>query len=290
MRRALIGGIFGMWCVAAAAVGEVAPVTLASTPIELARAAIGDWRGAVSIGLWRDGKASFAGLRDGAVVPAEDVGGPNAALFEIGSISKVFTGVLLAQAVEGGELRLDDTLGKLLEGKVTFASAKVAAVTLRQLVTHTACLPRLPENLFEGANNGDPYAHYDRARLWKALAALQITGTPPCDAAYSNFGVGLLGDLLALRFERSWETLVRERITVPLGMRDTVVTPPSSRSVTRRRGSRPASPARSRPRTGSSTRWSAPAACVRRRPTCCASAARSWPAATARSAPPPTAS
>ena len=224
MRRALIGGIFGLWCVAAAAAGAAAPITLASTSIELARAAIGDWRGAVSIGLWRDGKASFAGLRDGAVVPAEDVGGPNAALFEIGSISKVFTGVLLAQAVERGELRLDDTLGKLLEGKVKFASEKVASVTLRQLVTHTACLPRLPANLFEGGNNDDPYAHYDRARLWKALAALQITGTPPCDAAYSNFGVGLLGDLLALRFERSWETLVRERITAPLGMRDTVAT------------------------------------------------------------------
>ena len=221
----VIGCVIGMVCIAAVGAPEAPPaVTLTSTPLAYARAAIGDRPGAVSIGLWRDGKASFAGLRDGVVVPADEVGGPNATLFEIGSISKVFTGVLLAQAVERGELSLDDTLGKLLEGKVGFASDKVAAVTLRQLVTHTACLPRLPANLFEGANNEDPYAHYDRAQLWKALAALQVTGTPPCDAAYSNLGLGLLGDLLAMRFERPWETLVRERIAGPLGMRDTVVT------------------------------------------------------------------
>ena len=224
MRRAFIATVFGLRCMAAAAAGETPPVTLTSTPLELARAAIGDRRGAVSIGLWRDGKASFAGLRDGAIVPAEEVGGANAALFEIGSISKVFTGVLLAQAVERGELSLDDTLGRLLEGKVTFASEKVAAVTLRQLVTHTACLPRLPANLLEGANARDPYAHYDRAELWNALATQQVMGTPPCDAAYSNLGVGLLGDLLALRHGRSWEALVHERITAPLGMRDTLVT------------------------------------------------------------------
>lgn len=221
--RALAACMLGMLLCAAAMAASDAPVTLASSPPELARAAIGGLRGSVSVGLWRDGKASFAGLRDGVAVPAEEVGGANAALFEIGSISKVFTGVLLAQAVERGELSLDDTLGKRLAGQVEFASDKVAAITLRQLITHTSCLPRLPPDLHVGGDMADPYRHYDRARLWKALAALQLETAPPCEASYSNLGVGLLGEVISVRYGRSWETLVRERITAPLGMRDTIV-------------------------------------------------------------------
>ena len=209
--RALAAGLLGVLCAAAIAAGETPAPTLASPPSELARAALGELRGSVSVGVWRDGQASFAG--------------DPAALFEIGSISKVFTGVLLAQAVERGDLSLDDTLGKLLAGKVTsFASDKVAAVTLRQLVTHTSCMPRLPVDFHTGSDMADPYRSYDRARFWKAVAAMRFDAAPPCEASYSNLGVGLLGELLSERYGQPWETLVRERITDPLGMRDTVVT------------------------------------------------------------------
>ena len=212
MLRALAGGLLGVLCAAAIAAGEAPAQTLASPPSDLARAALGDLRGSVSVGVWRDGKESFAG--------------DPTALFEIGSISKVFTGVLLAQAVERGGLSLDDTLGKLLAGKVTsFASDKVATVTLRQLITHTSCMPRLPADFHNGgADMADPYRGYDRARLWKAVAAMRFDAAPPCEASYSNLGVGLLGELLSERYGQPWETLVRERITGPLGMRDTVVT------------------------------------------------------------------
>ena len=209
--RVLAGGLLGLFCAAAIAAGDKPARTLASPPPELARAALGDLRGSISVGVWRDGKANFAG--------------DSAALFEIGSISKVFTGVLLAQAVERGDLSLDDTLGKLLAGKVaSFTSDKVTAVTLRQLVTHTSCMPRLPADFQGRSDKADPYRNYDRARLWKAVASMTFDATPPCAASYSNLGVGLPGELLSERYGQPWETLVRERITGPLGMHDTVVT------------------------------------------------------------------
>src|SRR5215213_1003987 len=101
--------------------------------------------GAVATAEKRDGKWTFAmagqpfvaGHAPGhADTPAERV------IFEIGSISKVFTGILLADAVQAGKLGLDDTLVQRLP--VKFADPATGAVTLKQLATHTSCLPRLP--------------------------------------------------------------------------------------------------------------------------------------------------
>jgi serine-type D-Ala-D-Ala carboxypeptidase/endopeptidase len=209
-------------------VGHAEPTGFDSPPASLAARVLGDRPGTIVAGTWRDGTARYAIQRNrpGHVGKAKAMApGEAQPVFEIGSISKVFTGVLLAQAVERGELSLDDTLGQLLAGKVTsFASEHVAAVTLRQLVTHTSCMPRLPLDFQAGSNPDNPYRGYDLARLWKALSTMRFEAAPPCAMRYSNLGVGLLGELLAERYGQPWETLVRERIAGPLGMRDTLVT------------------------------------------------------------------
>ncbi len=143
-------------------------------------------------------------------------------VFEIGSISKVFTGLLLAQAVQTGTLSLDDRLDQRLNG-LRFATTDTAAITLRQLVTHTACLPRIPDRLRQPPNPDNPYASYDRSLLWQDLAGLHLTQAPPCRARYSNFGFAVLGELLAQHFGQSWAQLVHQSITGPLGMADTTL-------------------------------------------------------------------
>src|SRR5207253_5366642 len=129
-------------------------------------------------------------------------------------------------------------------GKVKFGSAKVASVTLRQLVTHTSCMPRLPADFWNGARPEDPYRGYDRARMWAALSDMTFDGTPPCEGSYSNFGFGVLGELLSERYGKPWDALVRERITAPLGMTDTVKTlgDKASRLVPAFAGNKPALP------------------------------------------------
>lgn len=149
---------------------------------------------------------------------------PQKVLFEIGSISKVFTGLLLAQAVLEEKVTPDTTLREIMGGKQSFADPAVAAITLKQLATHTSGLPRLPDNLNAARNPSDPYAAYDRPLLDAAVAKQKLKGKPPFGQSYSNYGMGLLGDLLARLYGKSWEELVVEKITKPLGMSDTVVT------------------------------------------------------------------
>ncbi len=185
---------------------------------QVAAWAAGLGHGAVATAEKRDGKWTFslAGEAFAAghpAVPADRV------LFEIGSISKVFTGILLADAVVNGKLGLDDTLAERLP--VRFRHAETGAVTLRELATHTSCLPRLPTNM-AGADTSDPYARYDRKALFAYLADAALDGEPPCKADYSNLGFGILGVVLEEAYSKPWDELVEEKIAAPLGLHDTV--------------------------------------------------------------------
>lgn len=174
--------------------------------------------GAVATAEKRDGKWTFAiagqpFAAGHSEVPAERV------LFEIGSITKVFTGILLADAVKAGKLNLDDTLAQHLP--VKFDHPATGALTLKQLATHTSCLPRLPDNLLNAAGD-DPYGQYDNKAMFEYLAHAKLDGQPPCEVAYSNFGFGLLGVVLETAAGKPWATLTQERIAGPLGLVDTV--------------------------------------------------------------------
>jgi CubicO group peptidase (beta-lactamase class C family) len=151
-------------------------------------------------------------------------------VFEIGSISKVFTGILLAQRIENGELELDDRIAELLpEGWSLSESA--SEITLRHCTTHTSGFPRLPANLLgiSGMFNlafvgGDPYRDYSEEDFRDALATVELKFDPGTECRYSNFAVGLLGFVLATQNGSDYETLVTSKIFQPLGMHRTVIT------------------------------------------------------------------
>ncbi|MDQ3607277.1 MAG: beta-lactamase family protein, partial [Gemmatimonadota bacterium] len=147
-------------------------------------------------------------------------------LFEIGSISKTFTGLLLADAVVRGEVRLDQPVVELLPAGTVIPARADRPITLEQLATHRSGLPRLPTNMAP-ANPADPYADYDEARLYAFLAAYTPPRSPGDSAEYSNLGAGLLGHALVRRSGApSWGALVERRTTGPLGMRETFVDVP----------------------------------------------------------------
>jgi CubicO group peptidase (beta-lactamase class C family) len=143
-------------------------------------------------------------------------------VFEIGSISKVFTSILLADMVVREKLSLDDPVQKFLPDTVRVPSRDDAVITLVHLSTHTSGLPRMPDN-FTPADPTNPYADYTVAQMYEFLSHVELTGKPGAKATYSNFGAGLLGHTLALQAGSDYETLVRERIALPLKMKDTVV-------------------------------------------------------------------
>lgn len=144
-------------------------------------------------------------------------------VFEIGSITKVFTTAILADMVRRGEVGLDDPITRYLPATVRVPSRGGKQITLLDLATQSSGLPRMPNN-FKPANPANPYADYTVQQMYDFLASYELPRDIGSRFEYSNLGVGLLGHVLALRAGKSWEALVTERILVPLKMRDTRVT------------------------------------------------------------------
>lgn len=144
-------------------------------------------------------------------------------VFEIGSITKVFTGILLADMVTRGEVRLEDPISKYLPKTVKVPSRNGREITLLDLSNQTSGLPGMPSN-FSSKNPGNPYADYSVAQMYEFLSSYQLTRDIGSKYQYSNLGVGLLGHVLALRAGKDYETLVRERILHPLKMKDSGIT------------------------------------------------------------------
>lgn len=135
-------------------------------------------------------------------------------LFEIGSVTKTITGTLLAEMVVRGETTLATRVGDVLDD-----AGGAAAVTLAELATHTAGLPRLaPNHAVYEDDPSDPYARFDADALQKGLAdtVCEPTGEPE----YSNLGFQLLGHVLSVIGGASYAELVRERVLVPVGCVD----------------------------------------------------------------------
>ena len=144
------------------------------------------------------------------------------AVFEIGSMSKVFTSLLLADMVQRGEVKLDDPISKYLPAGVKVPERGGKQITLIDLATHTSGLPRLPTNMAP-KDPGNPYADYTVAQLYAFLSSYTLPRDIGSQYEYSNLGGGLLGHVLALRAGTDYATLVRQRITGPLGMNSTTI-------------------------------------------------------------------
>jgi len=144
-------------------------------------------------------------------------------VYEIGSITKVFTGLLLADMVASGEVGLDDPLAKYMPEGVTVPERAGKAITLVDLATHRASLPSLPDDL-QPPDTLNPYAAYTTEQLYRFLSRYQLPRDIGADFEYSNTGFGLLGHALARRAGVDYEALVTQRITNPLGMSSTAIT------------------------------------------------------------------
>lgn len=144
-------------------------------------------------------------------------------VFEIGSITKVFTCILLADMVERGEMKLTDPISMYLPKTVTCPTRGGKEITLVDLATHTSGLPRMPTN-FKPKDPKNPFADYTVEQLYEFLSSYTLPRDIGSKYEYSNVGMGLLGHILTLKTKKDYETLVVERICKPLKMNDTRVT------------------------------------------------------------------
>jgi CubicO group peptidase (beta-lactamase class C family)/ketosteroid isomerase-like protein len=212
--------------VALASAASAQPVPSDSAILAIVKARVDSGRGpGIVVGVLENGRRRYVAY--GSAGPGRGRLDEHT-LFEIGSISKTFTGLLLADAVGRGEVRLDQPVAELLPAGTAVPSRDGRAITLVGLSTHRSGLPRMPSN-FAPADPADPFADYDARRLYAFLASYQLPRAPGDSAEYSNVGVGLLGHALARRAgAATWGALVEHRITGPLGMRESWVDVPAA--------------------------------------------------------------
>jgi serine-type D-Ala-D-Ala carboxypeptidase/endopeptidase len=144
-------------------------------------------------------------------------------LFEIGSITKVFTALLLTDMAQRGEVKLDDPISKYVPPTATIPQRAGQQITLADLATHTSGLPRMPAN-FNPKDAANPYIDYTDEQLYTFLSSYELPRDVGVKFVYSNLGFGLLGQGLARRAGTDYETLVETRICEPLGMKSTRIT------------------------------------------------------------------
>ena len=145
------------------------------------------------------------------------------AIFEIGSMTKVFTSLVLMDMARRGEIALTDPISKYLPETVKVPERNGRKITLADLSTQSSGLPRLPTNMKPNDEN-NPYADYTVQQMYDFLSGYKLPRDIASEYEYSNLGVGLLGHVLALRAGMPYEALVRSRVCDPLGLKDTRVT------------------------------------------------------------------
>jgi D-alanyl-D-alanine-carboxypeptidase/D-alanyl-D-alanine-endopeptidase len=155
--------------------------------------------------------------------------------FEIGSITKVFTAILLAEMVRTGEVRYEDPVSRYLPDSVHVPTRNGRQITLLDLATHRSGLPPMPDNIHP-ADRANYLADYSVAQMYEFLSRTQLKSDPGSDYRYSNYGFGLLGHALARAANKPYAQLLRERVLAPLGLRDTDIQLPGDRDHLMTRG------------------------------------------------------
>jgi CubicO group peptidase (beta-lactamase class C family) len=147
-------------------------------------------------------------------------------VFQTGSLTKTFTGLLLAEMVTRGEVKLEDPAAQYLPRGVhisTSGAPNARPITLHHLATHTSGFPSMPNN-FDPKGEPNPVEAYTVDNLFQFVSTYRLPREPGEKLAYSNLGFSLLGHLLARRAGTEFEALVKERVLNPLGMKSTSIT------------------------------------------------------------------
>lgn len=146
-------------------------------------------------------------------------------VFQIGSLTKTFTGILLADQIVRGKVKADDPISRFVPDTVQLKWFDNQPVTLQMLSNHTSAIPRWePVMKYPGFTPAQPYAHFKTPQLFHFLDHYTPNEPPGVKYAYSNIAAGLLGELLARHAGTTYAALLQKTIIRPLKMTDTRLT------------------------------------------------------------------
>ena len=160
----------------------------------------------------------------GNISKSNDMPVNGSTIFNIDSITKTFTTLVLADMVKQGIVNLNDPIEKYLPVNVKVPQYNGTKITLENLATHTSGLPFMPSNIWLNNTVGTINPNYNEAQLYQGLSNTTLSSKPGTKFLYSDFGMGLLGHILSLKEKVPYEQLVKHRILDVLGMNDTKIT------------------------------------------------------------------
>jgi CubicO group peptidase (beta-lactamase class C family) len=144
--------------------------------------------------------------------------------YEIGSISKVFTAIATSMWLKENTLSLNTKIKNYIPSYIPTAQKSGVEISFKNLLTHSSGLDRDPLEIIQSSNVPNAYANYDSSKLFNYLKTVQLNSTPGTLYDYSNIGFGLLGTILERQNQKSYETIIKEKITNPLNMYNTKAT------------------------------------------------------------------
>jgi len=159
----------------------------------------------------------------GEIAPGSGKEPDGRSIVRVGSVSKVFATDVLAAMAAAGQVALDAPLAGYAPSGKTPLAFEDRPVTLLDLATHSAGLPREIADPATPPGEKNPFAAYKASYYWDWMSSHRPAYRPGTTAIYSNFGFGLLGEALGKAGGKSFAELVGERITKPLGMADTTL-------------------------------------------------------------------
>jgi serine-type D-Ala-D-Ala carboxypeptidase/endopeptidase len=160
----------------------------------------------------------------GNISKANNIPVNGSTIFNIDSITKTFTTLVLADMVKQGVVNLNDPIEKYLPANVKVPHYNGVKITLEDLATHTSGLPFMPSNIWINNTIGTTNPNYNSTLLYQGLSNTNLLSKPGTKFLYSDFGMGLLGHILSLKEGVPYEQLVKNRILDVLGMNDTKIT------------------------------------------------------------------
>ncbi len=189
----------------------------------------------LSIGIYSEGEIDYFNF--GVVSDIDSVPPTEESIYEIGSITKTFTGLAFAQMIEEGLVQYDDPISKYLPEDVVHWDPSFA-ISLGELATHSSGFPRIPDNLFPLAmrNPNNPYKDYTKEDLYAYLKDYTPIAKDKRKASYSNLGMGLLGDILADIEDTDFAGLIKKRISEKLEMENTYMGYKEGKQITGHNG------------------------------------------------------
>jgi CubicO group peptidase (beta-lactamase class C family) len=177
----------------------------------------------LTIGIYKEGKSNFYNYgeteRGNKALPNEN------SIYEIGSITKTFTGIILAKALLEKKIHLKDDIRKYLPGQFPNLNYGGKPITVEHLANHTSRIPSIPPDIskqkeFDELN---PYKNYTKEMMFAYLKTFIPDMMPGSKNEYSNMGMALLGIILEKVYEKDYSQLVSELIAAPNEMKHTKV-------------------------------------------------------------------